>query len=221
MNQDKDFNPQHRLDNCGYCSIAAAMDVQGLGSKDADQLYADTIGRLGLTIENGRDPVSRQLIFPEPELSKQKLRPGYFALEGAIGLDNYTITSVADNFKLNYRPSSKGQDPSSEFLPEDFVKFYAERESGNWNINHFIEFRRERNEEQNRIVPSVAQLRHYLTMSLMGDSIVGAKRIAHFLTMRVNPNFEVSAWDPQDRKSYDAKGLLHRMGSVDLVMHLK
>ena len=58
-------------------------------------------------------------------------------------------------------------------------------------------------------------------MSPMGDSIVGAKKIAHYLTMHVNPNFEVTGWDPQDRKSYDAKGLLRRMGNLDLVMHLK
>jgi len=152
-------------------------------------------------------------------------REGYFALQGgAIGLDNYTITSEASTFNLKFDSSSRHfelNDQPSDFLPEQFVRFFAARESGNWNINHFIEYRREMNEEQNRIVPSVAQLRHHLTMSLMGDSKVGAKKIAHYLTMHVNPNFEVTGWDPQDRKSYDAKGLLRRMGNLDLVMHLK
>jgi hypothetical protein len=102
MNRDKDYNSQHRLDNCGYCSISAAMDAGVLVSR-VRMSFISRVHKVGLKIEDGRDPVSRQLIFPEPGLAGMPAREGYYALQGgAIGLDNYTITSVASTLAAGF-----------------------------------------------------------------------------------------------------------------------
>jgi hypothetical protein len=62
------YNPRHRTDNCGFCSISRAIHEKSHGGRfvDADALYDQTL--LNLRIErlaNGADPISRMLLLPE------------------------------------------------------------------------------------------------------------------------------------------------------------
>jgi len=47
MDSKNDYNPQNRLDNCGFCSLSKALELENLGFRNADQIYDDTIKHLG------------------------------------------------------------------------------------------------------------------------------------------------------------------------------
>lgn len=221
MERDDKYNPSRRADNCGFCCLSVALDLQG-NFRDADRLYLETIKDLGLEPERDRDPVSRMLIFPQLDLSETKAWGNFDKLTGAKALDNYTITSVANRFNVRHRWDirKKGR-PATDVLAIHFLEFYDAR-SGRVNINEFIDFKREQQQKGGGPVPSVQKLRYHLATDVVGDSILGSRTARHYLTMHVTPTFEVFGYDAQDHRQYDLKGLMSRMQKkVDLVMHLE
>ncbi len=78
------YNPSNRTDNCGFCAIAYALYVQKHIEVNADQLYEQTLKRLGLTRHASEDPIPRMLIFPEPLLDSAAVRTDYRALSGGV-----------------------------------------------------------------------------------------------------------------------------------------
>jgi hypothetical protein len=120
-----DFNPSKLKTNCGFCSISRALFVTKAIQIDADELYLQTLSRLGIQREGDHDPIPRMLIFPEAGLDTMTPTVEYQALkDGVHGLSSYTITSVAEANDLRFDLSAK--DVS---LPNQFLTFYAQAAS--------------------------------------------------------------------------------------------
>lgn len=220
------YNPRGLRDNCGYCSISKALELQGKQKtfRDADQLYHETVERLGVSTAGNPVPISRQLIFPDSQLGSLRPRPGYEVLgERGRSLDDYAVTSVASSFKLEFRQHTKNASQvrqGSAFLPEQFVRFYAKHGPSHWDVREFLEMRLDFLAEQGRN-PSMQGLRTNLESELVGNAIIGSKDSNHYMTMQIDPDFHVIGVDPQDGATYGGAGLLERLQSIDLFMHLK
>ena len=210
------YNPGGSKTNCGFCSIAFALHTVKNQFVDADRLYTATLERLGLHVENGRDPIPRQLIFPEPNLDSLPISHLYRALEGTpLGLSGYTITSVASANHLNFDFKMSGLD-----LPRQFVKFSAETPPKQWSLTGFVDWRRNWLNERG-LNPPVAKVREQIVKELEGTSIIGSKTSNHYINMRIDPSGVIRADDPQDGRQYDGKGLSDRMLTLDLMMRIK
>ncbi len=206
------YNPGNREDNCGFCAIAYALHVQRHVETDADRLYLQTLERLGLQRQGGRDPVPRLLIFPDPMLDSARVREEYSALlGGTLGLSSYTITSVAEANGLRFRAKITDLD-----LPRQFMAFYRTMNARIWNIRDFEQMRL--NYLRSRSLnPAPEALRKHIAGELGGHSIFGSKESKHYINVFIDMERtgRIEAYDAQD-----GLRLASRLGSVDLVMHL-
>ena len=212
------YNPSNRTDNCGFCAIAYALHLQKHIAIDADRLYLQTLERLGLTRDAGKDPIPRMLIFPDPILDSAAVRSDYSALSGsAHGLSSYTITSVAEASGLRFQ--AKIQDLE---LPRQFMMYYSNVGPGSaWAIRDFeqmrLNFLRSRG-----LSPKLEDVKKYIANELRGHSILGSKGRKHYINVFVDIDRtgRIEAFDAQDGIKYDGRGLNSRLGGVDLLMHL-
>jgi len=211
------YNPSNRKDNCGFCAIAYALHLQKHIEIDADRLYLQTLERLGLKREAGRDPVPRMLIFPDPMLDSAGVRTDYSALLGGTNsLSSYTMTSVAEASGLRFQARIKDLD-----LPRQFMAFYRSTHSNAWSVRDFeqmrLNFLRSRG-----LNPLPAGVRKHIAAELGGHSIFGSKERKHYINVfiDIDRTGRIEAFDAQDGIRYDGVGLNSRLGSVDLVMHL-
>jgi hypothetical protein len=101
---EEEYNPRHRTDNCGFCSISRAIHEKSHGGRfvDADALYDQTL--LNLRIErlaNGADPISRMLLLPERDSDQIPLPTSHEALtERGRSACDYMVESVAEALGL-------------------------------------------------------------------------------------------------------------------------
>lgn len=209
------FNPAGMTTNCGFCAIAHALSVQGTVT-DADQLYLQTLARLGLQREGDRDPIPRQLIFPDPLLEGVPLSAEYRALgDRGHGPSSYTITAVADSNNLRYDLNNRDL-----ALHRQFFEFSARSDPGRWNIADFVEMRLDWLESRGQ-TPSQEAVRRHVVDQLGGHSIVGSKTVNHFISIEIDRAGQISAVDPQDGRRYDGPRLYARLRTIDLFMHLR
>ncbi len=211
------YNPSNRTDNCGFCAIAYALHLQKHIEVDADRLYLQTLQRLGLTRDAGKDPIPRMLIFPDPMLDSAAVRIEYSALTGGThGLSSYTITSVAEANGLRFQAKIKDLE-----LPRQFMTYYSNVRSGPWSIGDFeqmrLNFLRSRGSN-----PKAEDVKKYIANELGGHSILGSKVRKHYINVFIDigRTGRIEAFDAQDGAKYDGVGLNSRLGSVDLLMHL-
>lgn len=209
------FNPSGLTTNCGFCAIAQALSVQGTVT-DSDQLYLQTLERLGLQREGDRDPIPRQLIFPDPLLEGVPLSAEYRSLgDRGHGPSSYTITAVADANNLRYDLSNRDL-----ALHRQFFEFSARSEPGTWNIADFVQVRLDWLESRGQ-TPAPEAVRKYAMEQLGGHSIVGSKTANHFISIHIDRAGHISAVDPQDGRVYDGPRLHARLRTLDLFMHLR
>jgi hypothetical protein len=206
------YNPGDSKDNCGFCAIAHGLYLQNPAVVvTADQLYLDTLQRLGLTREENKDPIPRMLIFPEPMLDSKRVSVAYDALlHRAHGLSSYTITSVAEATDLRF----KGANDLS--LVRQFMQGFSNK---TWTMKDFLQVRWDILKSQGRN-PSFQGLERQIAGELVGHSIVGSKTKNHFINVHIDPSGSITAFDAQDGNRYDGRGLNYRLGTVDLFMRL-
>jgi hypothetical protein len=207
------YNPEGRTDNCGFCAIAHGLCLQNAAAVvTADQLYSDTLERLGLEREGNRDPIPRQLIFPEPMLHSIPVSVAYDALsERTLGLSSYTITAVAEASGLRFNPAGDLD------LVRQFVQGFSNH--GRWSIHEFVEARLDFLRSQGKN-PNPRSLERHVLGGLVGHSIMGSKTKDHFLNAHIDGSGFVQGFDAQDGTRHDGRGLMRRLGSVDLFMRL-
>jgi hypothetical protein len=210
------YNPGKLTTNCGFCSIAHGLFVQKGVVVDADQLYLQTLERLGLTREGNQDPIPRQLIFPEPNMDDIPLTTTYGALaDRGFGPSGYTITAVALASGLEFQLRDRDLT-----LPRQFMDFSARTGPGNWNINEFVQMRLDWLRTR-RLNPSPEAVQHHIMEELGGHSIMGSKTVNHFINVHVDTLGRITAFDAQDGSDYDGRELYTRLRSVDLFLHLR
>jgi hypothetical protein len=210
------YNPSNSKTNCGFCAIAHALYERGV-RKDADQLYEETLARLGVERVNGVDPISRQLIFPEPGLDSMRLPTNYEAL-GARGhtAASYTITAVADAYQLQNDCTKDYSTDDKAFLPRQFCNFFG-GQRGNATIDGFIQLRMTL--LGGRATESA--VRRFVMSQLGGHSIVGSITSNHYINVYIDGAGRITAYDAQDGREYDGPGFRGRMQTVNLFMRLK
>ena len=135
-----------------------------------------------MRIEGGRDPISRQLIFPRRDLDEMRAHNTYQALsDRGRGLSSYTISSVAAQNGLRFTEHVKGLD-----LPRQFIRFYVESGGGRVTFREFLEWRLELLREQN-LKPNPVALQRLVESELGGQSIIGSTQSNHFINMEIDP----------------------------------
>ncbi len=211
------YNPTNRTDNCGFCAIAYALHLQKHIIVDADRLYLQTLERLGLTRDSGKDPIPRMLIFPEHGLDSARVSTKYSALsEGPHGLTSYTISSVAEANGLRFELKVRGLD-----LVRQFMNFSANMGLSTWTIRDFEQTRLKFLKSQ-ALKPTLEGVRRQIAKEFGGHSIMGSTTANHFINIQIDADRSgrIEAFDAQDGIKYDGRGLNSRLRTVDLLMHL-
>jgi hypothetical protein len=212
------YNPHERTDNCGFCAIAYARAAKGIEPfYDADELYEETIKRLGIKREGKRDPLPRLLIFPEKDLDAIPVRTEYQALpEHGHTLSDYTVTSVAEASGLSC--TAKMEDLT---LVQQFLHWCSNR-GHDLEIGDFVDWRLNFLHER-RLNPPRAAVESHIAKALAGDSIIGSKLRQHYINLRIQMGRtgRIEATDPQNGATYDGRGLALRLTRVDLLVHVE
>lgn len=206
-------NPSGLTTNCGFCAVSWALQCRKNVTLNADQLYVQTLERLGLPVDQETDPVPRMLIFPGARLEDNPIRASYEALAHTVhGLSGYTITSVAEAHDLKTRHGNRE-------LLQLLVDYYARMGPATWTIDDFVRARLNqlRAAGQN---PSLRALRIHVANELGGDSIIGSKTVNHFVNLSINASGGISAYDAQDGRTYDGRGLKARLNTIDLFLRI-
>jgi hypothetical protein len=210
------WNPRGLTTNCGFCCIAHALSLRGIKT-DADKLYLETLERLGIKREGDKDPIPRQLIFPDALLDGVRIRTEYKALaDVGRGPSSYTISSVASDYNLQFALHNLDLT-----LFRQFFDFYARNRPGSWDIVAFVEMRLEFLHSHGSKQASAASVRKHVLDNLGGHSIFGSKTVNHYINVEVDRTGRIKAIDAQDGRHYDGGTLHARLGAVDMVMHLR
>jgi hypothetical protein len=210
------WNPSGLTTNCGFCSIAQALFLKGIHT-DADKLYLETLEHLGIKREGNKDPIPRQLIFPDPFLDSVPIRTEYKALADAgRGPSSYTISSVASDNNLPFALHNRDLT-----LFRQFFDFYAHNRHGSWDIATFVDMRLEFLHSHGNKQASAASVRKHVLDSLGGHSIFGSKAVNHYINVEIDKTGHIKATDAQDGQHYDGGTLHTRLRAVDMVMHLR
>jgi len=201
------WNPGGLKTNCGFCSISYALEQQKGRLVTADELYEQTLQRLGVTREGDGDPIPRMLIFPVLNLDAIKIRAGYEKLGGwGRGASDYTIWSVARHVGWELKTGAKD-------LLNSLVQFAAESKSG-WRLDDFVRARMNRPGMAART--TFANMKSYVERDLKGNSIIGSINKHHFVNMSFSPAGEWKVFDAQKGMPYDGRRIKAELGSLDL-----
>jgi hypothetical protein len=213
VNGDKDrlpstrWNPSGLKTNCGFCAISYALEQQKGKLVHADELYEQTLQRLGVVRQGNADPIPRMLIFPGLNLDETRIRVEYHELEGrGRGPADYTIWSVAQHAGLELKGGAKD-------LLNSLVQFGAESKPG-WKLDDFIRARMNRSELAGRA--TFANMKNYVENNLRGNSIIGSIKAQHFVNMAFGSAGEWRVFDAQKGVPYDGRHIKTELGSLDL-----
>jgi len=199
------WNPNNRSDNCGFCAISYALQLQKGVFLDADQLYNRMMEKFHIPREGNESPVPRTLIFPAPNLSDVQWRDSYRAFQDTMYTPaQYTIRSVAEEFGLDLQPGDKD-------LVNALIS-YAYNAPPGWKFDDFV---RQRSQRAGAAAGFTAQ-KSYMERQLKGNWIIGSKDAIHYVNMSFTPAGEWKVFDPQIGVPYDGKGLMAKMPSLDL-----
>ncbi len=201
------WNPSGWTSNCGFCSISYALELQKNVLLNADQLYEQTLERLGIVRQGNHDPIPRLLIFPGLNLDEARIRVEYHELEGrGRGAADYTIWSVARSAGLELKSGDKN-------MLNGLVKFAAEARPG-WKLDDFV------NAWMSRPgLPGTATftaMKRHVEQNLKGVSIIGSIPRQHFVNMHFSPSGEWKVFDAQRGQSYDGRRIKAELASLDL-----
>lgn len=206
------WNPSGLSNNCGFCAISYALEMQNGTLLSADDLYERTLERLHIERKGNEDPVPRMLVFPEVGLDGMRVSVQYAELEGrGRGLSDYTIWSVAENAGLRLESGDKD-------MLRALMEF-AERSQARWTLDDFVRARAER--PGLAVRPPMAAVKKHVEDSLKGNSIIGSKSrgysgTGHFMNMSFSPQGEWKLFDPQIGTPFDGKNLKRVLGQIDL-----
>ncbi|MDR3772520.1 MAG: hypothetical protein P4L26_04175 [Terracidiphilus sp.] len=193
--------------NCGFCAISYALEQQKGKLVTADELYEQTLQRLGVVRQGNGDPIPRMLIFPGLNLDQAKIRVEYHELEGrGRGPADYTIWSVAQHAGLELKSGAKD-------LLNSLVQFGAESKPG-WRLDDFVRVRMNRPELAGRA--TFASMKNYVETNLKGNSIVGSIHAQHFVNMAFSSAGEWKVFDAQKGLAYDGRRIRAELRSLDL-----
>ena len=210
------YNPSGLTTNCGFCSIAHALLLRGIRT-DADKLYLETLERLGIKGDGNKDPIPRQLIFPDPLMDGVPISTEYKALADAgHGPSSYTISSVASAYELQFTLHNRDLT-----LFRQFFDFCARSGRGSWNIASFVDMRLDFLHSHGSKQASADSVRKHVLDNLGGHSIFGSKTVNHYINVEIEKAGHIRAVDAQDGQSYDGATLSTRLRTVDMVMHLR
>jgi len=220
---DEQYNPQHRTDNCGFCSISRAVHEKSQGGRfaNADTLYDQTL--LNLRIErlpNGADPISRMLLLPERDSDNIPLPTSHEALrEGGRSACDYMVESVAGALGLPCVRETYLRDTLTRFIglsrnvsdPRRFHLLAEERLEGI--------LQSESSPQSRRATPSIQRLEEHWRNALAKQFIIGlhkGHRVNHFINLTIDLSGRIEAYDAQIKKAFDP-ALIPAMGSIKAV----
>ncbi len=209
------WNPLGLNTNCAYCTISGLLGraVPGVPLSTADDVYLNTVRGLGLPVE-GPDPISRQLIFPSPNVDATFARAsGYEALfEGMRSPSMYTFPSVATTRGLQTVDAPETLRNWRIAFGPGTVDEAAER---------FVDFQDElgRAVTMEQATGTINRLR----TTLPGDYAIGTlprgPQGGHYMAMEITPSGEIIGLDFQDGRIYlGLEAILNRMnGRLDMI----
>jgi hypothetical protein len=201
------WNPSGLKTNCGFCAISYAREQQKGTLVDADQLYLQTLQRLGIDRHGDEDPIPRSLIFPQFDLDKAAIKSQYHELEcRGRGPSDYTIWSVAHYAGLDLKSGDKK-------LLDSLVEFAANSARG-WKLDTFVQARMTRPELAGRA--SFKDMKSYVMNNLKGHAIIGSIGRGHFVNVTITPRGELKVFDPQKGITCDGRHIKAEFGRLDL-----
>jgi RHS repeat-associated protein len=194
------YNPEGRRNNCGFCALAGIFEAFGLPFRNADQLYDETVARLGLP----EGSLPRQLMYDYR--ANESGLPGRYAVlqDGTRDPREYTIAGVASNYGFegenlgNIQSSWErryvtidGETPEQRVLnnrlrahgidPDDFDSFDPV------HVNH-----------QREVQQSLERYGHRLTGHYVIARGVESGEVGHFIHLTLHPDGNYEAFDHQN-----------------------
>jgi hypothetical protein len=203
--QPTPHNPSGRADNCGFTSLSYACGLQNPDAplRTADDLYLQMLEKLGFTVD---DNLSRMLVFPERSYEGLRSRPGYEPLfnDGGNRLSEYTLPSAARALGI---PGTAVNDAMDSWE----IVF-----GGHRSIEEAVAARVQALEEGRNMSPDPAAVRKWIEArraALSGTYIVGSPSSAHYMTITIEPNGNLTGFDPQNGATYPSVDAVRaRMG---------
>ncbi|HEU5056517.1 MAG TPA: DUF4157 domain-containing protein [Kofleriaceae bacterium] len=204
--QPTQYNPSGRADNCGFSSMSYACSLQNPGQplRDADQLDLERLQQLGFTVD---DNLSRQLVFPERSWTGLRPRPGYGPLfdgEGGNRLADWTLPTTARSLGI---PGTEANDALSRWQIA-----YGQHADVDAAVQARIEFL----ETHGNQCPNPTAVRRWIETAraeLPGTYLVGSRSSAHYMTVTIDGNGQITGFDPQNGASYGSLAAVQaRMG---------
>jgi hypothetical protein len=201
------WNPSGLTTNCGFCAVSYALEQQKGKLIDADELYVQTLQRLGIDKQKDRDPIPRSLIFPGAKVNEAAIRSEYHELEDrGRGPADYTIWSVAHHAGLDLKGGDK-------LLLNSLVEFAA-ISAPRWKLDDFVTARMSRPDLTGRA--SFTTMKSHVENSLKGNSIIGSIARKHFVNLSISPLGELKVFDAQRGMSYDGRRIKAEFDRLDL-----
>ena len=213
--QPTPYNPCGRADNCGFSSMSYAQSLQNPNAplRTADDLYLDRLRQLGFTPD---DNISRQLVFPERNYDGLRPRPGYGPLfddQGGNRLADWTLPTTARSLGI---PGTEANDALVRWQTA-----FGRHPTVDAAVTARVEFL-ENNSNQ---CPNPDAVRRWIEAQradLPGTYIVGSRSSAHYLTVTIDPNGQITGFDPQNGAQYASlEAVQARMGQGGFDMMYK